>query len=112
MKLTTDGGYTIVSDYFEARTEIDPIQGRSGTGPVGQYTTFQEAREASRGRGVQGEDGQVWFVRWRLYASGLVQQEVTALVDRRQEASGLWAVGPLNTPEAKSILAECGFEVP
>ena len=86
-----------VMDYlhagFIAYGEIDTTEGRDGRSNLGEFTTVEEAIDAARGKGTQGDDGYISTYAWLLHEGGAVTRTTTRLIDRRRTPEGYWQVG-------------------
>lgn len=76
MKMGRGGTPTVISSGYAAYEALDKTEGRGGERKIGIYTTLNEAVDASRCQGVQGEDGSVRLIEWIRWPSGLVEERL------------------------------------
>lgn len=98
-QMTADGRYSVMSAGFVATGDSDQSEGRGGQVEIGRFTTVEEAIAAARGRGVQGDPGEVAAFEFRLYDGGLVREHRERLIARRQTPDNSWLVGWLDLRE-------------
>lgn len=98
-RMTATGPYTVLTHGFLARGDIDQTEGRGGSRDLGRFTEVEEAIQAARGQGVQGDDGEVYAFETRLHEGGLVAEHTTRLRGRRRTPDGRYLVGWLDLRE-------------
>lgn len=96
--IDASGGYTVISEGYVAQGEIDQSEGRRGRRELGRYSTVEEAYEAARGKGTQGDHGYVLKFELRHYEGGAVREHTILMLGRPAiaYANGDYSVGWLN----------------
>lgn len=87
------GARVVLSEGFIVHGDTNQSDGMGPRYEVGRYDNLEEARQAARGKGVQGDSGTVGRFQVASYAGGAVRTEETPLIQRRQVPSYEWLVG-------------------
>lgn len=98
-KHTATGTATVIAAGFVAYGEIDQTEGRGGRRELGEFTTIEEAIDAAKGQGIQGDPGEVSAFEWIHYEGGAVVRHTTPLIGRRRTPEGFYKVGWLDRRE-------------
>lgn len=88
MKLTATGDYEVLLTAYVATGDSNQSDGRGPHYDVGFFTTFSEAYEVCKGRGVQGSPGEVSTFETVRYAGGLISDRRLPLWGRRKLLDG------------------------
>lgn len=79
------GLVTVLSSGFTAVGDANQSDGRGGKIQYGDFATYAEALAASRGKGVQGDDGEVRAYRWVQWTGGKVECQSRTVRQRRRD---------------------------
>lgn len=98
-RLTASGGYTVIGSGFIAQGDTDQSEGRGARREIDRFSTVEEAIEAARGRGIQGDSGYVYAFEYRLFEGGLLLTHTTEVWGRRRTPDGYYRVGWMDLRE-------------
>lgn len=98
-ELTATGDFTVIASGFLAKGSMNQSDGYGGSRTLGYFSTIEEAIDAARGQGVQGDPGEVSRFETRLYEGGLTDTITKGIIARRQGPDRSYTVGFLDFRE-------------